>query len=45
VCRNILGCDIATLEGREVAIKANLFKTVCLDMVVSAVDILDKLGY
>jgi len=45
VCRNILGCDIATLEGREVAIKANLFKTVCLDMVVSAVDILDNLGY
>jgi hypothetical protein len=33
------------LEGREIAIKLNLFKTVCLDVVVGAVDILVELGY
>ena len=45
VCRNILGCDIFTPEGREKAVRENLFKTTCVDMVASAAQILEELGY
>jgi len=45
VCRNLLGCDISTPDGREKAIKDNLFKTRCDDMVRSAVEILVDMGY
>ena len=45
VCRDILGCDIATPDGRAKAIHDNLFKIVCVDMVKSAADILVGLGY
>lgn len=45
VCRNILGCDISTSDGKEKAVNENLFKTLCLDIVKSAVQILDNLGY
>ena len=45
VCRDILGCDISTLDGRKKAIDEKLFTTVCLDMVVSAATILEELGY
>lgn len=45
VCRDILKCDITKSGGREIAVSKNLFKTVCMDMVISAADILIKLGY
>ena len=45
VCREILGCDISTPEGRKQAQDMNLFKTVCVDMVKSAVSILEESGY
>jgi len=45
ICRDILGCDITTPEGRKKAIDEKLFTTVCLDMVVSATAILEELGY
>lgn len=45
VCKEILSCDISTPSGKEKAITDNLFKTVCLDMVISAADILEELGY
>jgi len=45
LCRDILGCDISTPEGRQKAIDEQLFTTVCVDMVVSAATILDELGY
>lgn len=45
ICRNILGCDIFTPEGMEKAISENLFKTTCMDMVISAAQILEDLGY
>ena len=45
ICRNILGCDISTPEGIEKAINENLFRTVCMDMVVSAAQLLCDLGY
>jgi len=44
-CRDILGCDVSTPEGRQKAIDEKLFTTVCLDMVVSAATILEELGY
>ena len=42
-CRNLLGCDITTPDGREKAVSKNLFKTRCLDLVVGAVEILETL--
>lgn len=44
VCRELLGCDITTPEGKEKAAKG-LFKPTCRDLVVSAVNILEELGY
>jgi len=45
ICRDILGCDISTPEGRKRAIDEKLFTTVCVDMVISAAAILEELGY
>ncbi len=45
VCRDILGCDISTKQGMERAISENLFGTICVDSVVSAVGILEEMGY
>jgi len=45
VCRNLLGCDITTPDGREKAVSENLFTTRCLGLVVGAVEILETLGY
>ena len=43
MCRDILGCDISTPEGMDMASKANKFKTVCPKMVESAVKILEEI--
>jgi len=45
VCRDILGCDILTPEGRNKAVMNNLFGTICHDAVASAARILKDLGY
>ena len=45
ICRDLLGCDISTPEGKEKAASENLFKTRCVDMVKNAAQILDDLGY
>jgi len=45
VCRDLLGCDISTPDGKEKAITENLFSTRCMDMVINAAQILDDLGY
>ena len=43
LCREILGCDISTEEGRKQAMERNLFRTVCPKMVESAVRMLDEM--
>jgi len=45
LCRDILGCDINTPEGRQKARDEKLFTTVCVDMVASAATILEEQGY
>ena len=45
ICRNLLGCDISTPEGNAKAVKENLYKTLCMDLVVNAAQILCDLGY
>lgn len=45
VCRDILGCDISTQQGKENALIGQLFSTVCLDMVLDAAQILEDAGY
>lgn len=45
ICRDIIGCDLSTTQGRQLATEKNLFQTVCSDMVKSAVEQLCDLGY
>jgi C_GCAxxG_C_C family probable redox protein len=45
VCRDILGVDISEDSGRRRALERNLFNTVCVDMVTSAVEIHEDMGY
>jgi len=45
ICRDLLGCDISTPDGREKAIAQNLFTTRCVDMVRAAAQLLADLGY
>jgi len=45
ICRDLLGCDISTSEGKEKAVAENLFMIRCVDIVVSAAQILNDLGY
>jgi C_GCAxxG_C_C family probable redox protein len=43
VCRELLGVDLGTTEGREKAVKDNLFRTRCPVMVRDAAQILSEL--
>lgn len=43
ICRELLGCDLATAEGKEYAREHNLFTEFCPRMVVSAVEIVEEL--
>ena len=45
VCRQILGYDISKKEEYDIAAGKNLFRTLCTDMVKSAVSLLEGLGY
>ena len=45
VCRDLLECDIMTADGREAAVLKGLFKTKCTGFVVSAIQILQEMGY
>ena len=45
ICRDLLGVDISTEDGRTQAQDRNLFSTICDNLVVSAVIILEDLGY
>ena len=45
ICRDLLECDISTPDGREKAIKQNLFTTRCVDLVRSAAQLLVDSGY
>jgi len=43
VCRELLGCDISTAEGKRQAQERNLFKTTCVKMVEDAAMILEEM--
>ncbi len=43
ICRELLGCDLATDEGKEYAREKQLFVTICPKMVESAARITEKL--
>lgn len=43
VCRNILGCDLRTKEGKNHARSNNLFHTLCPEMVRTAAEILTEM--
>lgn len=43
ICKELLGCDLATEEGKQYAGEHNLFTEFCPKMVVSAVRITEEL--
>lgn len=43
ICKELLGCDLATTEGKEYAREYNLFTEFCPKMVASAVEIAEQL--
>lgn len=43
ICRELLGCDLSTQEGKEYAREHNLFTEFCPKMVASAVEIAERL--
>jgi C_GCAxxG_C_C family probable redox protein len=43
VCRELLGSDISTPEGRQQAHERNLFKTTCVKMVEEAAGMLEEM--
>ena len=43
ICKELLGCDVATEEGKQYVREHNLFTEFCPKMVVSAVRITEKL--
>lgn len=43
VCRELLGCDLATQDGKMYAREHNLFTEFCPEMVISATEIAEKL--
>ena len=42
ICKELLGCDLATAEGKAYAREHNLFTEFCPKMVVSAVKIVER---
>jgi C_GCAxxG_C_C family probable redox protein len=44
-CNDIIGVDMATDEGRAEAKAKNFHNTICIDVVKSAVEILEDMGY
>jgi len=44
-CRDILGCDVSTPEGKKKALDEKLFTTVCVDTVINAAALLEESGY
>ncbi len=45
ICRDLLGVVIFKGDGMRLAIEKNLFKTICVDMICDAVELLEELGY
>ncbi|EWM54130.1 C-GCAxxG-C-C family protein [Ruminococcus flavefaciens] len=43
ICRDILGCDLRTEEGKNFALSNGLFKTLCPEMVRTAAEILTEM--
>lgn len=41
-CRELLGCDISTPEGMEIAKEKNLFATLCPKLVSDAAEIIEQ---
>ncbi len=41
LCRDLLGCDIGTVEGRKLAVDENRFKILCPEFVRTAAEVLE----
>lgn len=45
VCRDLLGCDLGKEGEWERATREGAFKKVCPEMIISAIELLEELGY
>lgn len=45
ICRDILGCDLSTREGRDFATANNLYASVCKEKIKNAIELLEARGY
>lgn len=45
VCRDLLGCDIYVGNCMQEAAEKGLFRTVCVDMICDAIQLLEEMGY
>ena len=45
MCKDLLGCDLSTEEGVAEAVEKKLFTEFCPKMVMSAVQIVEKILY
>lgn len=45
ICRDLLGCDVSTKEGMEMANDKNLYNTICVEKIKNAITMLEELGY
>jgi len=45
ICRELIGVDISTEEGRKQALDKSLFRKICDDMVKNTIVILEEMGY
>jgi C_GCAxxG_C_C family probable redox protein len=43
LCKDLLGLDVGTSEGRKIAVKEKLFQTLCPDFVKTAAEVLADL--
>ena len=43
ICKDLLGCDISTTEGKQYAEDNNLIETVCMKAVQTSAEILEEL--
>ncbi len=43
VCRELLGCDVSTVEGHKMAVDRGLFRSKCVELVQNAALILEEM--
>jgi C_GCAxxG_C_C family probable redox protein len=43
ICKQLIGCDLGTVEGQKFANENNIFTTVCKNVIIDSTEILEKI--